>query len=197
MTTPEHDPVRAGLLGLAKDVWWAVLLRGIAAIVFGILAMVWPGVTLLALVFVFGAYAVVDGVVDAVRAIQARHEVDTWVWWLLGGIASVVAGILAFAWPGITAVAAAILIGAWALVTGVFEVIGAFRLRRMGVGHWGWLVASGLLSIVFGLVLMVFPGDGIVSLVWVLGVWAVVFGVFLVIAALQVRKAVGAITGRT
>ncbi|NIL77032.1 MULTISPECIES: HdeD family acid-resistance protein [Rhodococcus] len=178
------------LLRIAKDLWWAVLLRGILAIAFGIVALVWPGVTVWAIVVVFGVYAVVDGISAIVRSIRARKVQSGWVWWLLGGIVSLGAGIVAFVWPEITALAAVFVIGIWAIVGGILEIAGSFRLRSLeGATHWMMLLVAGVIEVLFGLVLVFFPVSGILTVVWLVGVFAIVFGLLFVVSAFQIRSA--------
>lgn len=178
------------LLRIGKDLWWAVLLRGVFAIVFGIVALVWPSVTVWALVVVFGAYAIVDGISAIIRSVQARKVESGWVWWLLGGVVSLIAGIVAFVWPGITALAAVFVIGIWAIMGGILEIAGSVRLRKLdGAAHWGLLLFAGILELLFGIVLVFFPVSGILSIVWLVGVFALLFGVLFVVSAFRVRSA--------
>lgn len=178
------------LLQIGKDLWWAVLIRGIFAVIFGIVALAWPEVTVWALVVVFGAYAIVDGLSAIFRAISARKVESGWVWWLLGGLVSLGAGIVAFVWPEITALAAVFVIGIWAIMGGLLEIAGSIRLRKLdGAAHWGMLLFAGVLELLFGLVLVFFPISGILSIVWLVGVFALVFGVLFVVSAFQVRSA--------
>ncbi len=179
----------AALLRIGKDLWWAVLLRGVFAIIFGIVALTWPGVTVWALVIVFGAYAIVDGISAIFRSIRARAVESGWVWWLLGGIVSFVAGIIAFVWPEITALAAVFVIGVWAIMGGILEIAGAIRLRKLdGAAHWAMLLLAGVLELIFGAILVLFPGGGILGIVWLVGVFALLFGLLLVVSAIQVRS---------
>ncbi|SNT06233.1 HdeD family acid-resistance protein [Rhodococcoides kyotonense] len=190
MTDPKLSNNEEALLRIGKDLWWAVLLRGILAIVFGVVALVWPAVTVWAIVVVFGAYAVVDGISAIVRSIRARHVQPGWVWWLLGGIVSLGAGIVAFVWPEITALAAVFVIGIWAIIGGILEIVGSFRLRALdSTTHWVLLLVAGAIELLFGLVLVFFPVSGILSIVWLVGVFAIVFGLLFVISAFQVRSA--------
>lgn len=178
------------LLRIGKDLWWAVLLRGVFAIVFGIVALVWPSVTVWALVVVFGAYAIVDGISAIIRSVQARKVESGWVWWLLGGVVSLIAGIVAFVWPGITALAAVFVIGIWAIMGGILEIAGSVRLRKLdGAAHWGLLLFAGILELLFGMVLVFFPVSGILSIVWLVGVFALLLGVLFVVSAFRVRSA--------
>jgi len=167
--------------------WWAVALRGVAAILFGIMAFAVPGLTLTALVFLFGAYALVDGVLNIVAAVRGRH-VGRPAWVLLfEGVVSVAAGLVAFFLPDVTALALLYLIAAWAVLTGVLEVVVAVRLRRRIHGEW-WLALSGALSVTLGVLIMMAPGAGALALVLWIGAFAIVFGVLLVALAFRLRR---------
>jgi uncharacterized membrane protein HdeD (DUF308 family) len=173
-------------LPAATGHWWALALRGVLAILFGLAALLRPGIALEALILLFGAYALVDGVFSIVGVFGgARGGMPRWLL-LLEGIAGIVAGIVAFVLPVLTAFALYFLIMAWALVTGVAEISTAIRLRREIEGEWA-MILSGALSILFAVVLLVSGAIGIFTLVWVIGVYAAVFGVLLLIAAFRVR----------
>lgn len=168
--------------------WWVLAVRGGAAVLFGLLALIWPHITVLALVLLFGAYALVDGVLASYAALTGRRGAEGRRGWLaLEGVAGVLAGIGAVVWPGITALALLYLIAAWALVTGVAEIAAAIRLRREMKGEW-LLALSGVLSIVFGLLAVVFPAAGALAVVWLIGAYAIVFGVALLVLAFRLRR---------
>ncbi len=156
-------------------------------IVFGILAFVWPGITLFVLVILFGAYAIVDGVFAFVSAYRASKNRDTAWPFLLEGILGVIAGIVAFLWPNITAIALLYVIAAWALVTGAFELYAAVKLRRELESEW-WLALSGVASVIFGLLLVFLPGPGALAVVWLIAAYAIVFGVLLLALAIRLRR---------
>ena len=141
--------------------WWMFAVRGVAAVIFGVLALIWPGQALQALVLVFGAYALVDDIFAVIAGIASRGYFDRWWAVLLEGIAGIIVGLLAFFWPNITALVLVYFIAAWALITGIFEIVAAIQLRREITGEW-MLILGGLLSIVFGVLLFVFPGSGAV-----------------------------------
>ena len=137
--------------------WWLVLLRGIAAILFGILAFAWPGLTLLTLTLFWGAFALADGVLSLWAAISGKGGAIAPRWWLaLVGIAGIIAGLLAFFWPGTTALVLLMFIAVWSIVIGVLEIWGAIQLRKEIEGEW-WLILGGLVSIAFGVLLLVRP----------------------------------------
>jgi len=156
--------------------WWMYVVRGLVAIAFGILALTQPEQTLLALVLVFGIYALVDGIFAIIFGLASMRHFDRWWAVLLQGIAGVIIGLLTFFWPGITALVLLYLIGAWAFITGIFEIVTAIELRRVITGEW-MMIFGGLLSIVFGVLLFVFPIAGAASVIWVIGIYAIVFGI--------------------
>jgi len=166
--------------------WWALALRGIFAILFGLAAFVIPGITLAVLVALFGAYAVVDGVLAIVAGVRAAERHERWWSLVLKGLAGIVAGVLAFIWPALTALALLYLIAGWAIVTGVLEIVAAVHLHR---AHGEWLlIVNGVLSILFGLFAIVWPGAGVLTLLWMIGVYAIVFGAVLLVLAFRLRN---------
>jgi uncharacterized membrane protein HdeD (DUF308 family) len=192
MTTNDaSSPAGRGVLRTLGRNWWALALRGVAAILLGILAFAWPGITLFVLVLFFGAYMLVDGIFAIVAAVRAAGEEDRWWLLLIEGILGVLAGLVAFFWPGLTALALLYFIAAWAIVTGIMEIVAAVRLRQEIEGEWA-LGLSGLLSVIFGVLLVVLPAPaGLLSLVWVIGAYAVATGVLLLILAFRVRSEAG------
>jgi uncharacterized membrane protein HdeD (DUF308 family) len=167
--------------------WWVLLLRGIAAIVFGVLAFIWPGLTLVTLVLLYGAFALVDGVLALVAAFTGGAKpVPTW-WLILIGIAGIAAGVITFLWPGITAVLLVLFIGAWALVHGVLEIIAAIQLRKEIDNEWT-LILGGVVSVLFGLVVLIAPGAGALGLIWAIAAYSIVFGILFIGLAFRMRK---------
>jgi uncharacterized membrane protein HdeD (DUF308 family) len=168
--------------------WWAFVIRGIAAIIFGILALILPGMALVTLILLWGIYALADGVFNLIGAFR-RDAATQQSWWalLIEGIISIGAGIAAFVYPGLTALVLLYIIAAWALVTGVMELVAAARLRKQISGEW-ILVLTGIVSVLFGILLFVFPGAGALAVVLWIGVYAVVFGALLVSLGLRLRK---------
>ena len=165
--------------------WWVVALRGIAAILFGILAFAWPGMTLAVLVILFGAYALVDGILGLIAAL--RGETQHRLALALEGVVSVLAGLVAFVWPGLTALALLYIIAFWAIVTGALEIFAAVRLRRIISNELG-LIIGGVLSVLFGIVLLVAPGAGALAVVFLIGAYAIVFGIALLGLAWRLRE---------
>jgi uncharacterized membrane protein HdeD (DUF308 family) len=173
------------LHALAKN-WWLILLRGIAFVLFGILTFIWPGITLLTLVLLYGAFALVDGVFSVAAAITGDQPTPRW-WLAIVGLLGIAAGILAFVLPGITAVVLLFLIAGWAIATGILQIAGAIRLRKEIDNEW-LLIATGVLSIIFGLILVVQPGIGLVTLLYVIGIYAVVDGILLIMLSFRLRR---------
>lgn len=166
--------------------WWALVLRGIAGIIFGLLAFIWPHITLTVLVFLFGAYALVDGIFSIMAGFKTHAENKRWWLLLIVGLLSVAAGIYAFLAPAITALILLILIASWAVVTGAFQIAAAIQLRKHITGEW-LLVLSGILSILFGAVLLWNPAAGALAVVWLIGAYAVVFGILLLALGIKLR----------
>jgi uncharacterized membrane protein HdeD (DUF308 family) len=166
--------------------WWSPVIRGLIAILLGIITLAWPGITLSALVLLFGAYALIDGIVCIVGAWRAARAHERWGVLVLEGIAGIIAAVVTVAWPGITALALVFIVAAWAIVTGIFEIAAAVRLRRYIKGEW-LLVLGGIASVVFGVLLAVSPLVGALVLAIWLGVYALIFGAMLVGLGLRLR----------
>jgi uncharacterized membrane protein HdeD (DUF308 family) len=165
--------------------WWVIALRGLAAVVFGVLTFAWPGMTLAVLVLLFGAYALVDGILAIVVA--ARGGTDHRLVLGLEGVVGVLAGLATFVFPGLTALVLLYIIAFWAVLTGVLEVVAAVRLRRAISNEWG-LIVGGVLSVLFGIVLIVSPGAGALAVVFLIGIYAVLFGVTLLAMSWRLRS---------
>ncbi len=185
--------VRGNVADLLTRKWWVLALRGVAAVIFGCLAFTWPGMTLLALVYLFGAYAIVNGVLALSTGLTVPAGFPRFGSVAFGGFVSLVAGLIAFVMPGITALMALVIIAAWAIVTGVSEIVSAIRLRREISNEW-FLVLAGLASLAFGILLLLRPGAGIVALVWWIGAFAIIFGVLFIILAFRLRHRLGTMT---
>ncbi|HTP27088.1 MAG TPA: HdeD family acid-resistance protein [Anaeromyxobacteraceae bacterium] len=165
--------------------WWVLALRGAAAIAFGILTFFWPGASLLALVLLFGIYALVNGAINLALAARSTGE-GRWSSMAFEGVASIVAGALAILWPGITGLVLLFLIAAWAVVTGFAQIVAAIRLRKRIRGEW-LLALAGVLSAAFGVFIAVMPSAGALAVVLWIGAYALVFGVILIALAFRLR----------
>jgi len=175
-----------GLHALTRN-WWLLLLRGVVSIIFGIVAFAWPGLTVLALALLFGAFALADGVLSLIAAVTGSDR-SAPAWWLaLVGVLGIAAGIIAFLWPGKTAFVLVVMIGVWALMIGIFEIIGAIRLRHEIDDEW-WLIAAGILSVLFGLAVLIAPGAGALALVWLIATYAILAGILMIAFSLRLRS---------
>jgi uncharacterized membrane protein HdeD (DUF308 family) len=168
--------------------WWMLLIRGVVAVLFGLAAIVWPGLTALVLVYLFGAFAFVDGIVAVVVSLQERAIVPRWWVLLIEGIVGILIGVLTFFSPIVTALVLLYLIATWAILTGILEIAAAFSMRRALALEWT-LAIAGILSIILGILLAIQPVNGILAVVWIIGVYAIVFGVLLIIRSFQFRSA--------
>jgi uncharacterized membrane protein HdeD (DUF308 family) len=166
--------------------WWMTLLRGVLWIVFGILVFSRPGITVAALALVFGAFVFADGVVNVVNAVAGRRERDDWWTVLLIGLAGITVGVIAFVNPSLTALALLFYIAIWAIVTGVLEIVGAIRLRREIDGEM-WLILGGLVSVGFGVFMIMRPAAGALALLWLIATFALVLGAILVVLSFRAR----------
>lgn len=165
------------------------MVRGVIAVIFGILALVWPEATVLALAVLFGAFALVDGVGSLMGAFDRHGGPGHRTMHVVVGVAGIALGILTLLWPGVTAVVLALLIGAWAVATGVGEVYTAWRLRERLSQPW-LLAAVGVLSVIAGILLLVWPGPGAVAIATIIGAYAIVTGVLLLFAGWRLRRGV-------
>jgi uncharacterized membrane protein HdeD (DUF308 family) len=164
--------------------WWTFLIRGIVAIVFGILAVVFPGAAILTFVFLFAGYALVDGVLALIAATRIH---DHRLWLIFEGIVGIGAAIATVVSPGITALVFAFWIGAWALITGIFQIILAVRMRHE-IAHDWWLILAGALSIILGMILLGAPGLALLTWVWFVAIYAWIAGIAFIAFALQLKK---------
>ena len=165
--------------------WWAVLIRGIAAVLFGVVALFRPGISLALIVLLFGAYALVDGIFSIVAAFRDDTGAPWWAL-LIEGLAGIAAAAIAFISPGITALVLLYLVAGWAIVTGFAEIFEAVRLRKLIEKEW-LLALTGVLSIVFGVLIAVQPRAGLTTLIWLIGIYAILFGVMLISLAFRLR----------
>jgi uncharacterized membrane protein HdeD (DUF308 family) len=175
------------VVGAFTQNWWLFLVRGIAAIAFGVISIVWPDISLTAIAILFGIYALIDGAGAIWAAFQ--KGLDTQHRWFFGleGVAAIIVGVISLVIPEITALSLVILIGIWGIATGVAEIGAAIRLRKMIQDEWV-LGLLGVLSILTGVVILVWPDAGAVAIAWVIGVYAIVFGIGLIMLAMRLRK---------
>lgn len=171
---------------LARN-WWMFLLRGTLALVFGIAAIFLPQAAFLTLVLVFGAFAFVDGVFALIAAFTSEAKSENWWWLILEGAFGILIGVLTIIQPAAMGEAWLILIGVWAIVTGLFEIITAIRLRKMIEGEL-WMILAGLASVVFGLLVLINPGSGAFAVGFIIGFYAIIFGVTLIAFSLRLRR---------
>ena len=167
--------------------WWLLLVRGLVAIVFALLTWAQPGVSLAALVLVFGIYVLADGLLGVWSAIAKRRDNRHWWLLLLWGLVGIVVGVMTFIMPGITGLVLLMYIAAWAVITGVLQIVAAIRLRKEIKGEW-LLILSGLVSVALGVLLFLQPGAGALAVAWIIAAYAFIFGVLMVLLAFKVRK---------
>ncbi len=174
------------MLEILTRYWWAFIARGILAIALGVMVFAWPGITVTALIIVFGIYVFVDGIFLVVKAIGGwKARDDRWLL-LFEGLLGIGIGVITFFAPGVTAIGLLFYIAARSLATGILEIVGAVRLRKEIQGEVWWIF-SGIVSILFAVLLMIFPGTGILALIWLLGIYAFVFGVILIVLGIRIR----------
>ncbi len=170
----------------AARYWWVLALRGLLAVLFGLAAFLWPGLSIAALVFLFGFYALSDGIFALVAGVRLRTHSDRWWTFLLQGLLSIGAGVATLLWPAITALVLLVMIAFWAIATGLLQIALAVALRREMVREW-LLILGGVLSVIFGVLLVARPGAGILTLVWLVGTFALLFGVSLIATGFRLR----------
>jgi uncharacterized membrane protein HdeD (DUF308 family) len=176
---------RPATLAEVSGNWWALLIRGIAAVLFGLAALLWPGPTLFVLILFYGAYALVDGIFAIVAGFRAGSGQRRWLL-LAEGALGVLAGLVVLAWPGVSALVMLYVIAFWAIFGGALRIVAAISLRREIDNEWT-MALSGVLSIILGVILAVLPGVGLLSLVWLIGVFALGVGATLILLAFRVR----------
>lgn len=170
----------------ARTAWWIVVVRGLLAVVLGIVALVWPGPTARVIIVLFGVWALIDGIIALVSIITGGGR--SWGWLLLEGVLGIAAGIIAFRAPVTVALALVLLIAFWSIMIGVLEISGSLQVRQVPGSGWGWLLASGVVSIVFGILLFVWPDLGFATLIILIGIYALALGVVWLITAFMIRK---------
>jgi uncharacterized membrane protein HdeD (DUF308 family) len=179
------NPDAGAMSAVLAEIWWAIAARGVLAILFGLIALFLPGATMLSLVLVFSAYALVDGVFAIIAAVRAARSHERWALLVLEGVVNMVTAAIAFLWPGITVIAFVLLVASWAILSGGLMLAAAFRLN-IDHGRW-WLTLGGIVSIIYGVLLVVAPMIGALVLTWWLGAYALIFGVALIALAFRLR----------
>jgi uncharacterized membrane protein HdeD (DUF308 family) len=174
------------LAKLLSDSWWILLARGTLAVLFGMCAYVWPGLTLATLVSIFAAFAVTDGILGVLHGVRGRQEHEHWCVLTLEGLLGVAFGAVAFLVPGITAVVLGLYIGFWAITGGVLRIILAVRVRKEIEGEW-WMVVCGLTGIALGLLIVARPRAGALGMLWPIGTWALVGGMSLIVLSVRLK----------
>ena len=175
------------MAGSLSQNWWLVVLRGVLAILFGVLAFVWPSITWLTLIVMFGVYAIVDGIIAIVSGLSRTKESSRWWTFLVEGILGIGAGIVALVWPGLTSLVLIYMIASWAIITGILEIAAAIRLRNEITNEWV-LGLGGLVSIGLGVLLFFEPVAGGLAIIWTIAAYALIFGVLLVILGFRLRN---------
>jgi uncharacterized membrane protein HdeD (DUF308 family) len=166
--------------------WWAFVLRGVLAVIFGVLAYMWPGITVASFVLVFGAYSLLDGISSLAAAFRPPPGASR-AWLIIGGILGVLAALVVFMMPGLTAVILFYVVAAWAIATGVSRILAAIELRKVIDGEW-LLALSGVLAIALGALMLARPAAGLLGLIWAIAMYAIVTGIMLVVLGVQLRS---------
>ena len=188
LDTKDMNMIEKRLVAAMAQNWWLFLVRGIAAVIFSILAVVWPGVTILVLTLFWGAYAFFDGgvVLWAGIAGHAKSRGDRW-WLILLGVIGILAGLVTLVVPGYVATVLLLLIAVWAIVIGIFQIIGAIRLRKEIEGEW-LLGLGGVLLVLYGVFFIAQPGAGALSVIWMISFGSFVFGVLTIMLAFKLKS---------
>ena len=174
------------MLTVVARKWWVLLLNGICGIIFGLMAFAWPGITVVALVILFGAYCLADGITAVTASLGRDEKGKSWGQMLFIGLISIGAGITALVWPGITAMILLFVIAFWAIVRGITEIVAAIELRKVIQNEW-LLILAGAVSVLFGVILIAHPGAGALAVIWVIGAFALLRGLLLVTLAFKLR----------
>lgn len=178
----------AGFPTLAKRVWIFAIIRGILAIIFGFIALFAPIATAIVLAIFIGAWAIVDGVFDIIEAIRHRGS-SSMALRIVWGAVSILFGILVLVWPGMSLGVLVIFVGIWAIIIGVLEIMASIRHRAIPNSGWVWGIIGGGLAILFGILVLIRPGTGLITIIWIIGIWAIVWGITLIVLGIQLRKA--------
>lgn len=184
------NPLASALVRPLARNWWVFLVRGLVAIAFGLVALFYPEATLLTFILFYGIFTLIDGVFALVSAVRGKEGMGPRWWLAIIGVLGIVAGLVTYFWPGITALALLTVIGVWALIYGIFEIIGAIRLRKEIDNEW-LLLIHGVLAALFGLMVLVRPGAGALALIWLIASFALASGVLLIALAFALKRHAG------
>lgn len=193
MSQPVDSYISAEFAEAAKGSWVWAIVRGVIAIIFGIVAMLAPIATAFTLAVVVGIFAIIDGIVDIVDAIRYRGSSGMALRIVLGAC-SLLFGVLVLVWPGISIGFLVIMVAIWAIIIGILQIVSNVGLRKESGGSWIWGVVAGALTALFGLLVLFQPSVGLVTIIWIIGIWAVVWGIVLIVHGVQLRKASKAVT---
>jgi uncharacterized membrane protein HdeD (DUF308 family) len=188
MSATPSPNTAAGFPGLARKIWIFAIIRGILGIVFGLIALFAPIATALALAIVIGVYAIVDGVFDIIEAIRHRGS-SSMALRIVLGVVSILFGILVLVWPGMSLAILAIFVGIWAIIIGILQIMASVGHRAVPNSGWVWGVIGGALAILFGVLVLIRPGTGLITIIWIIGIWAIVWGIIFIVLGVQLRKA--------
>jgi uncharacterized membrane protein HdeD (DUF308 family) len=188
MSAPLPPNTAAGFPSLARKIWIFAIIRGVLGILFGLIALFAPIATALVLAIVIGIYAIVDGVFDIVEAIRHRGS-SSMVFRIVLGVVSIIFGIVVLVWPGMSLGILVILVGIWAIVIGILQIVSSVGHRAVPNSGWVWGIVGGALAILFGVLVLVWPGTGLVTIIWIIGIWAIVWGIVFIVLGVQLRKA--------
>jgi uncharacterized membrane protein HdeD (DUF308 family) len=170
--------------------WWLFLIRGLFGLALGVYALLFPGATLAVVVILIGAYLIVDGIVAVAKAVQILRTDKHWWALLLEGIIGIAAGIAIFAWPGLSVLTLAFLVGYWAIISGVLGIVSALRLRTHVRGEWLYLL-FGVISVIFGIFVLLAPATGLIYIVWMISIYGFVMGVTMIGLAIRAQRLPG------
>jgi uncharacterized membrane protein HdeD (DUF308 family) len=184
----EESPMLV-LAHLARN-WWVFVLRGVVAILFGVLAFIRPGITIEVLVLLFAFWALFDGIFALISSVGAAEAHEPWWPLVLIGLLGIAAGIVTLKWPGITALALLLVIAYWSILRGILEIVAAVRMRNLIQGE-GWFILGGIASITFGVLLIIYPGSGLLAVIWLVGLYAVIFGISLLMLGFRLKGLAG------
>ena len=179
--------------GTARKYWWIMLIRGVLAIALGVMMIAWPKATVQVAIFLFGLYFLLDGIASLIMGFMSGRAGEKWGWLVFVGVLDIAAGIVAFVWPQATALVLLYVIAFWSILVGAMAVFGAFSLKSAGAREWGWVLFGGIISLIFGIILLIAPGNGILGLIWLVAIWAILFGILLIVNSFVVRSLSGKI----